>query len=604
MGRYRVLAELGHGGMADVFLAVAEGPAGFNKLLVIKRLRNVEDVDQRMMFLDEARLAARLSHPNIVQTYEVGQEDDRYYIVMEFLDGPTLHRMRRRAKAQGGLPLKIELKILSNILEGLHYAHELQSYDGKPLQVVHRDLTPQNVIVTQLGECKILDFGIAKALDSLSQTQEGIYKGKLNHMPPEQLRGEKVDRTADVFSAGIMLWEAIARRPIWGELGNSAITYQLITSTIPSLREACPDAPAALIEICNIALSADPAARYATAAGMKAAIDGYLQNEGLHVRREELAACVIPLFVEERTRMRALIERQLHTTNIPIPTTRSLAGTLPRIEGSAPGVARLATDQGSEREFDVDVTLSQAPAPPAPRPEAKPISKMRLVALAGTVSFVVTIAVAATLFKLNGGSAMVSPPPPTLTPVPAPAPAPAPVPAALVGPRAAVAPAPVQPEPVVPEAPGATSEALAPRIGVQITAVPEQSRLVLDGVGLNGNPFIGDFPQDNKVHQLRVTSPGYIPLTRSLKFDSDVTVDLALSAETRRVPTRVNRPARAAPSPQVGSTRAEPITSEVKRSPNPGPDSREIDESPYGAAKPAPQTKPKRELDQNNPWQQ
>src|ERR1700722_16531169 len=172
LGKYRLIAELGHGGMAEGYLAVAGGPAGFNKLVVIKQIRPqlAEDPEFLGMFLDEARLAARLSHPHVVQTNEVGQEGERYFIAMEYLEGQPLNRIVHRLQKSGGLPLALHLKIVGDALLGLHHAHELVDYDGTPLSVVHRDVTSHNVFVTYDGQVKVVDFGIAKALNSSTET--------------------------------------------------------------------------------------------------------------------------------------------------------------------------------------------------------------------------------------------------------------------------------------------------------------------------------------------------------------------------------------------------------------------------------------------------
>jgi serine/threonine protein kinase len=168
LGKYSPFARLGHGGMADVFLAVARGPVGFNKLAVVKRLHRSEDLQ---MFLDEARLSARLSHPNIVNTYEVGEASGQYFIAMEYLEGQPLQAILTDWSARG---VKIEETVAAfaamQALRGLHYAHELADYDGTPLHVVHRDVSPQNLFITYQGEVKLLDFGIAKAALNSTQT--------------------------------------------------------------------------------------------------------------------------------------------------------------------------------------------------------------------------------------------------------------------------------------------------------------------------------------------------------------------------------------------------------------------------------------------------
>jgi serine/threonine protein kinase len=311
LGKYRVLAELGHGGMADLYLAVSEGPAGFSKLFVIKRLRNADDPQHVAMFLDEARLAARLSHPNIVETYEIGEEGGAHFMVMEHLPGPTVQQLRQRHAGQGRIPAGFELEIMCNVLEGLHYAHELCGYDGRPLRVVHRDLSPENVIVTLLGETKVLDFGIAKTLDSLSHTEAGFYKGKLTKMPPEQMLGETVDRRADIFAAGVMLWEGLSGRSLWGDLGGPAIAHCLASRDIPPLSDFDTDVPPELIALCARAIHVDPEGRYPTAHEFRAELQGYMQRNDVAVSRAQLGVFVAPLFVDERERISKVLESQL-----------------------------------------------------------------------------------------------------------------------------------------------------------------------------------------------------------------------------------------------------------------------------------------------------
>src|SRR5271170_1756872 len=249
--KYRLIAEIGRGGMADVFLAVVQGPAGFNKLVVIKKTRPelAQDPEFLAMFLDEARLAARLNHPNVVQTTEVGQDGERYFIAMEYLDGQPLNRIRARAPAAFTTPMQV--RVLADTLAGLHHAHELCDFDGTQLGVVHRDATPQNVFVTYDGLVKVVDFGIAKAVDSSSETRTGVVKGKVTYMAPEQARGERVDRRADIFAAGVMLWEGVAGRRMWKGIPELTVVHELINGKLPSIREAVPEVSDGLAKICE-----------------------------------------------------------------------------------------------------------------------------------------------------------------------------------------------------------------------------------------------------------------------------------------------------------------------------------------------------------------
>ncbi|HEY5372930.1 MAG TPA: serine/threonine-protein kinase, partial [Polyangiaceae bacterium] len=211
--KYRVLSELGRGGMANVSLAVTRGPGAVSKLVVLKALLPdlATEPDALTAFLEEARLAAQLNHGNVVQTYEVGTQGDQHVIVMEYLEGQTLGDVIRRGTVTGNpLSLAFQLRIIISVLEGLQYAHELCAYDGLPLMLVHRDVSPQNVFVTYDGQVKVLDFGIAKAKSSTINTATGMIKGKISYMSPEQMFSEGVDHRADVYSVGCMLWAAAA----------------------------------------------------------------------------------------------------------------------------------------------------------------------------------------------------------------------------------------------------------------------------------------------------------------------------------------------------------------------------------------------------------
>lgn len=246
LGRYQVVARLGAGGMADVYLCATQGPSGFQKLLVLKVLKpellTDEEFNAVELFLNEARLAAQLSHPNVVHTYEVTQINDFHCIVMEYLEGVSLSRLRRRGWKRKRLPLAFHLQILIDALNGLHYAHELKDLSGRPLGIVHRDVTPANVFITESGVTKLVDFGIAKVSFG-PRTRTGGQKGTPRYMAPESVTGTPVDRRADVYSAGILLWEAIAHKRIWADATSVAVIHKMVNAQIPSLRDHAPHAP-------------------------------------------------------------------------------------------------------------------------------------------------------------------------------------------------------------------------------------------------------------------------------------------------------------------------------------------------------------------------
>ncbi|WP_437630095.1 protein kinase domain-containing protein [Sorangium sp. So ce854] len=336
LGRYRPIAKLGRGGMADVFLAMAHGPASVNKLVVVKRLRNFADEDRQvLMFMDEAKLSARMNHPNVVQTYEVGSDEDGYFIVMEYLDGQPLKRLMKsavdREPGTGGLVRATWLRIIAEVLRGLHYAHELCDFDGRPLGIVHRDVSPHNIFVTYEGAVKLVDFGVAKASVNSSRTESGTFKGKLTYMAPEQVTsGKSVDRRADIFAVGIVLWELLAGRRLF-EGDQISVMHQLLLGKFPRLSTVCPGIPIALDQIAAKALDRDPSKRFSTAQEMCDVIESYLQWSGEDVRSEFLGACMRGIYAESRATIRQQIKAQIDrvartTTQSETPGPVTLSG--------------------------------------------------------------------------------------------------------------------------------------------------------------------------------------------------------------------------------------------------------------------------------------
>jgi serine/threonine protein kinase len=268
LGRFELIAELASGGMATVFLARLSGVGGFQRFVAIKRLHPhlAGEHDFIQMFLDEARLAARLHHPNVVPILEIGAAEDGYYLVMEYIEGDTLARvMARSATAGTPLPPKVAVRVVIDALAGLHAAHELVDDDGNGLEIVHRDVSPQNILVGVDGSTRITDFGVARASTRLTTTRSGQLKGKLAYMAPEQARGKGVDRRADLFAMGIVLWEVLARKRLFKGEGEADTLNRVIHEAIPTLLDANPEAHAALDAVCMKALERDADRRYATA---------------------------------------------------------------------------------------------------------------------------------------------------------------------------------------------------------------------------------------------------------------------------------------------------------------------------------------------------
>ena len=313
--RYRFIGEIGRGGMANVYLTATRGAlGGFQKLVVIKLLRAdlAEEQEFRQMFLAEARLAARLNHPHVVQTYDVGEDDGRYYLAMEYVDGQTLESVRRAPDSARIFPPRLQLHVLVHVLAGLHYAHELTDYDGKPLNVVHRDVTPSNILLGYDGRVKLVDFGVAKALDSGTQTRAGVVKGKTGYMAPEAFTDSgHVDRRADIYSVGVLLWETLVGRRMWKHLGTTDRLQRAIEGEIEPLRQLLPELPQPLEQICLKALQPRPEDRYATAAELQADLEAFLDRHPPRASDREIAQVISEAFAEDRKQITSVIEHQL-----------------------------------------------------------------------------------------------------------------------------------------------------------------------------------------------------------------------------------------------------------------------------------------------------
>jgi serine/threonine protein kinase len=300
-GGYTLLAQLGEGGMAEVFLARKSGPGGFSKLQVIKRILPslAKDPEFVQMFLDEARLAARFEHPNVVQVYDLGEADGTIFIAMEYLAGQSVAGLAKEAvKASINVPAPFSARIVAEACEGLHYVHDFKELDGTPLNIVHRDVSPQNLFVTYEGRVKLLDFGVAKAASALTRTRTGSVKGKVSYMAPEQCRGEPVDRRADIFSLGVVLLELISGRRIFKNDNEYALIRQLSLGEYKRPSEMALSGPPALLAVCDRAMAFHKEDRFATCAEMKAELEQWLQP-GPPSGAQQVAALMGQLFKDD-----------------------------------------------------------------------------------------------------------------------------------------------------------------------------------------------------------------------------------------------------------------------------------------------------------------
>jgi eukaryotic-like serine/threonine-protein kinase len=293
--KYRVIKRLEAGGMAEVYLGEAVSVQGFKKKVAIKRVlphlaQNESFIE---MFLDEARLSARLNHTNIVTVFDISKREDTYFLIMEFVDGVNLKRIMESLNKRGQrMRLGDAIHLCIEACRGLSYAHDLCDESSKPLGIVHRDISPPNIMVTRRGEVKLADFGLAKASNQLQTTDPGVVKGKFSYLSPEAAYGNPVDARADIFSLGIVLWEMLAgRRLFWGE--NDYATVKLVQkANVPRLSPLNREVDEAFEEVLHRALAADPAARYQTAREFGDALSEYIFSHRLLVTAYDLANMV------------------------------------------------------------------------------------------------------------------------------------------------------------------------------------------------------------------------------------------------------------------------------------------------------------------------
>jgi len=367
VGRYRLIARLGSGGMADVYLAVSGGESTrFQKLLVVKILKPElgADPDFIEMFLDEARLAARLSHPHVIQTLEVGQDAGRYFLAMEYLEGQPLNRLIHALDSLPGFDLYFRLTVLVRALAGLDYAHELTDYDGSPLSVVHRDVSPGNILVGYDGQIKLTDFGIAKARDSTTETRVGMFKGKTAYMAPEQAKADEVDRRADIYSAGVILWELIVGRRMWSGLTQAEIFSRVIAGSLPSPSMVSRNVQPALERICLKALARRKEDRYPSAAALAEDIEGFMRFNFAPRPERELGRVLAEAFSSDRARIREIIEIELSPSARGSEIMQTLvlgenAPDTPRTDTSS--LASASSTRAYTRQTSVPLTLSGSP---------------------------------------------------------------------------------------------------------------------------------------------------------------------------------------------------------------------------------------------------
>ncbi len=310
-GKYYLVKKLAEGGMAEIFLAKQIGVERFEKNVVVKRmlahLSGVQDFVS--MFLDEARLAATLAHPNVVQILDLGLEEGCYFIAMEYLAGEDFSTVIRAAAKRGNyVPLNVVLKVVADAAHGLNFAHEVVDAKGQKLSIVHRDVSPSNIFVTYNGQVKMLDFGIAKAESRVTNTTAGVVKGKYQYMSPEQASSSPVDRRSDVYSLGVCLYEAVTNTRPFARESDLAVLNAVLKNEYRAPQEARPDLALEIVQIIVKALSPIPETRYQSAAELAGDIEQYLRASTSVSNGKALAQYMVEFFGEERVQSKTRID--------------------------------------------------------------------------------------------------------------------------------------------------------------------------------------------------------------------------------------------------------------------------------------------------------
>lgn len=357
IGRYQVLRHLASGGMADLFLCRQEGPGGFQKLVAVKRIREEFCLDSEFttMFLDESRIAALLTHANIAQIYELGLEDDQPFLAMEFVNGRSVSHIMKVIRQRGSrIPPPLAVQILIGVLRGLDYAHGKRDLSGQALNLVHRDVTPQNVLVSVDGEIKLVDFGIAKASTQVAQTRHGVLKGKYAYMSPEQVKagqGMRLDGRSDLFACGILLYELLCNQRPFRRDSAIETLKAIVAEAPPDPRQFNPSLPTDLVKIMGRSLYKNRSKRFSDANAMAQPLERWLYKQPDPPGPRDLANWIEALFEEERARGEGtMVVRDVGEIMIPANDEHSSVRPTPEAASGVP--------QGS-----VNTMLSQVQGP-------------------------------------------------------------------------------------------------------------------------------------------------------------------------------------------------------------------------------------------------
>jgi eukaryotic-like serine/threonine-protein kinase len=521
---------VGEGGMGRVWAARQVG-SPLQRLVAVKTAISGQSQtpEFQRLFMDEARIASLIHHPHVCGVYELGEENGTLYLVMEWCDGSSLRQVMDKLP-NGRMELATAARIVANVAAGLHAAHELEDSDGTKLRVVHRDVSPQNVLISKNGHVKVADFGVAKAQGQLHRpTETGEMKGKLAYMAPEQVTAKDIDHRADIFALGCVLYEVtVGKRPFQGE-GALSTLYQLLEQPVASPLEVCPGYPPALSEIVLKALAKDPDERWQTAEDLRVALEGWIASAGSKANEREITAL-----------LRATVGDEIDQKS------RSINEAAAKLKESPAERSEAATASAS----------SGAPVAPESRGREGASTVDRGVATAGvrekSSSWLLPVgagmAVLALVVVLAKGTLGTGPEAPVAVATPS-APAPA---LKQTNPEPAV-PAPAKPETV--------NTNVAPPEDVQITlrTIPSNGSIRIDDGEPVNTPYMLRTPSSGELRVLRASAPNYTSVTREVTFDQTREIVLELAPlPGQRKPKSRNKPEPTA-TPATPSVEATPV---------------------------------------------
>ncbi len=534
IGRYEIVAELASGGMAEILLARLVGPSGFERPVVIKRIlphlaREASFVD---MFLDEARIVAGIVHPNVVQVQELGQDGTELFLAMEYLEGEsTSGLIKRLVSRDEALDPLLAAHIVAQACAGLHAAHELVDDEGIAVNLVHRDVSPQNIFVTYGGQVKVLDFGIAKAADRITRTETGVIKGKHEYMSPEQCLGKPLDRRSDVFALGVVLYELIAAKRLFKRSNQMATLHAICEEPVPPLREVAPRVDPELAAICMRALARQREARFATAADMRKELLARLHKlGGGSDLAETLGTLMKRVFadrIEDKREMLRRVRAGSALTHVPRGEV-DLSVDIPLLTNSDRGHATGTTVSRWEK-------LAEGSAEKTRR------TRRRLAIGVSALAVLGALAVGAT--RMRPWAAASKPPANATADPPAPPPS---------------APAETASAP-----PAATSSAAPDEVVIHVESTPSGADVLVAGTDRGVTPIEVRLPRGAGPVSLELHHSGFTTLTQSLVPDGDQRILVALTSiggprRAPRLPTRSSatpapKPTEAPPAPASAS---------------------------------------------------